>query len=165
MAIGELPQVKPVVPYLWGHTEMISLPEGCSSLTGSPTLVSLALRQCPTNSGPLSKQGGPACMCKGGMPTSRAQTCQKLQHGPVAGLGAKPSPSPLDRAVLFLVQPCFSKEIWDHGVVCSLLEEGLVGNVSLCTKMDVPCPFSEPQKQRAPAPRSAWGNTSAACSL
>lgn len=73
-------------------------------------------------------------------------------------------PSPSDSKTLCFAQPCFLKGMRDCDMVCSLLEEGLAGNVCLGTKMDVLCSFSEPQKPRAPVPRSARGNASAACS-
>lgn len=48
-------------------------------------------------------------------------------------------PSLLDSKTLCFAQPCFLKGMWDCDMVCSLLEEGLAGNVCLGTKMDVLC--------------------------
>lgn len=65
MAIGKLPQEKPVVPYPWGHAEISFLPHRFTHT------VSLALRMSPAHSRPLSKCGSPACTCKGRTLTRR----------------------------------------------------------------------------------------------
>lgn len=64
------------------------------------------------------KHGSPACVHKRRTPAGRAETCQKRQHGTAAGLRAKPSPRPLDRAVPFLLFK------GDMGSRCCLLTPG-----------------------------------------
>jgi len=69
----EFPQVKPAVPSPRGHAEISSLPEGCYSLTGSPTSVS-ALRMAPANSGMPCKHGSPALQVQVKVAHGRAET-------------------------------------------------------------------------------------------
>lgn len=102
----------------------------------------------PANSGPPSKER--TC-------TLRARTCQKHQHGPVTVLGTKLSQSLRWGSPVSCTFPLLK---WKTGLWCSLFAQSWrkgLQRTSRCAKMDMPCPFSEPQKPTKPAPSSAQG--------
>lgn len=133
----------------------------CSSLRISPSVLRMQERFSELSA--ASQAWWSMYTCAGGrhllVGQRHARTSSK---GLVAWLGAKPSPSPVHGAVLFLVQPCFLKGRWDHNVVLSLLEEGLTENISvrtrwMCHTLSVGCKSKEHQLRD-----QHRGNTSAA---
>lgn len=108
----------------------------------------LSSQMSPDSSGPSSKER---------THTFRAKTCQKHQHGPVTRLVTKLAQSLGVGGPVSCTSLLFKGKT---GLWCLLFAQswrkGLEG-APHCAEMDMPCPFSDPQNPRKPAPRSAQG--------